>query len=159
MEKLNFENSPSTQTPVNATNLNLVQTNVENEFTNYVKKPTELFSSSSGSYSSTINLTKDGNPISISNYEYVEILFTDGDGANNSVKVYTKNQTSVKVLLTDMSHSNGNYLWMKIGMYTLSGSTFSQIGTKVMRFSSTPSIDYLDQSDGSIGIKKVLGYE
>lgn len=33
MQKVNFENKPSTNTPINATNLNLVQTNVENEFT------------------------------------------------------------------------------------------------------------------------------
>lgn len=33
MQKVNFENKPSTNTPINATNLNQVQTNVENEFT------------------------------------------------------------------------------------------------------------------------------
>lgn len=32
MQKINFQNLPSTTTPVNATNLNQVQTNVENEF-------------------------------------------------------------------------------------------------------------------------------
>lgn len=35
MEKINFQDLPSTSTPVNATNLNAVQTNVETEFTNY----------------------------------------------------------------------------------------------------------------------------
>ena len=34
MDKINFQNSPNTTTPVNATNLNQVQTNVENEFNN-----------------------------------------------------------------------------------------------------------------------------
>lgn len=33
MEKINFQDYPNTTTPVNSTNLNLVQTNVENEFT------------------------------------------------------------------------------------------------------------------------------
>lgn len=37
MNKISFENLPSTNTPVNATNLNQVQTNVENEFGNYYK--------------------------------------------------------------------------------------------------------------------------
>ena len=32
MQKINFQNLPSTTTPVNATNLNQLQTNVENEF-------------------------------------------------------------------------------------------------------------------------------
>lgn len=33
--KINFQNLPSTSTPVNATNLNAMQTNTENEFKNY----------------------------------------------------------------------------------------------------------------------------
>ena len=33
MEKINFENKPSTNTPINATNLNQLQTNVENAIT------------------------------------------------------------------------------------------------------------------------------
>lgn len=32
MQKINFQNLPNTTTPVNATNLNTLQTNVENEF-------------------------------------------------------------------------------------------------------------------------------
>lgn len=32
MQKINFENYPSTNSPINATNLNTIQTNVENEF-------------------------------------------------------------------------------------------------------------------------------
>lgn len=32
MEKINFENKPSTNTPINATNLNLLQDNIEDEF-------------------------------------------------------------------------------------------------------------------------------
>lgn len=32
MQKINFQNLPDTTTPVNATNLNQLQTNVENEF-------------------------------------------------------------------------------------------------------------------------------
>ncbi len=33
MQKINFQNLPNTTTPVNATNLNQMQTNIENEFT------------------------------------------------------------------------------------------------------------------------------
>lgn len=32
MEKINFENKPSTNTPINANNLNLLQDNIEDEF-------------------------------------------------------------------------------------------------------------------------------
>lgn len=34
MQKINFQNLPSTETPLNATNLNQLQQNVENEFNN-----------------------------------------------------------------------------------------------------------------------------
>ena len=38
MDKINFQNLPNTTTPVNATNLNLLQTNVENECDTKTKK-------------------------------------------------------------------------------------------------------------------------
>ena len=37
MEKINFENLPSTNTPINATNLNQLQTNVENAINGVVE--------------------------------------------------------------------------------------------------------------------------
>ena len=41
MEKINFENKPSTNTPINATNLNQLQTNVENAITENTNAITE----------------------------------------------------------------------------------------------------------------------
>ena len=38
MQKINFQNLPNTTTPLNATNMNTIQTNVENEFANYYTK-------------------------------------------------------------------------------------------------------------------------
>lgn len=35
MDKINFQNLPNTTTPVNATNLNQLQTNVENTLNTY----------------------------------------------------------------------------------------------------------------------------
>lgn len=46
MEKINFENLPSTNTPINATNLNQLQTNVENAINGVV----ESGSNSNGSW-------------------------------------------------------------------------------------------------------------
>lgn len=38
MEKIIFEDLPSTKTPINATNLNKLQTNIENQFaSNYIR--------------------------------------------------------------------------------------------------------------------------
>lgn len=45
MEKINFENLPSTNTPINASNLNTLQNNVENAFKNeYSESQTDTYS-------------------------------------------------------------------------------------------------------------------
>ncbi len=45
MEKINFENLPSTNTPINANNLNTLQNNVENSFKNeYSESQTDTYS-------------------------------------------------------------------------------------------------------------------
>jgi hypothetical protein len=43
MEKIDFKNLPDTNTPINAENLNQLQTNVENEFTNTKSKLVRLY--------------------------------------------------------------------------------------------------------------------
>ena len=48
MQKINFQNLPSTTTPINATNLNAIQTNTENEI-NEINKSLTLYNDTSGS--------------------------------------------------------------------------------------------------------------
>ena len=43
MEKIDFKNLPDTSTPINAENLNQLQTNVENEFANTQSKLVKLY--------------------------------------------------------------------------------------------------------------------
>ena len=53
MEKINFENKPSTNTPINATNLNSLQDNVEiaiSENTELINKLIEIGNNSNGSW-------------------------------------------------------------------------------------------------------------
>ena len=42
MDKINFQNLPNTTTPVNATNLNLLQTNIENTLNTYSTTETRI---------------------------------------------------------------------------------------------------------------------
>ena len=53
MEKIEFKDYPDTSTPIDATNLNKVQTNIENAFT---EEPDVL----SGSTEPTADIGKDG---------------------------------------------------------------------------------------------------
>lgn len=121
----------------------------------YQYKAVSLYSSQggSGNYNYSISLSDD-----IANYKYVEIIFQDGDGIHNSMRTYTLNQSSVDVLLMTSYHSNGYYLWIRVGMYSLSGTTLTQNGIKLMRVSGAPSLDYVNAADQSIGIKEVIGY-
>ena len=76
MEKINFESLPSTKTPITATNLNQLQTNVENAINGVV-----LYENPSGTMG-TITLSDN-----TSNYRYIEIYGKVGDGGAFSTKV------------------------------------------------------------------------
>lgn len=82
MQKINFQNLPSTTTPVNASNLNQVQTNVENEFTDYLKNFRNVDNvnlndlTTSGIYYCGVNLVN--SPYDIS-YVYLFVLSAGGN--------------------------------------------------------------------------------
>lgn len=87
MEKINFENLPSTNTPINATNLNQLQTNVENAIGDLIKYQdftSESFAVTSGtSYQGSIQvIVPDG-------YEYLTHSFYNG--AYGNVNMPTSN--------------------------------------------------------------------
>ena len=69
MQKIDFKNLPDTSTPINAENLNQVQTNVENEFANTQSKLVQLFGeiASKGTYTLGDN---------INNYDLILVFAT-----------------------------------------------------------------------------------
>lgn len=94
MEKINFENYPSTNSPINATNLNLLQDNVENDIgllnnlnttdkSNSVNAINEVNNIAKGSLlwkNQNLSNNFDSQTISLdlSSYDIIEISFNEG---------------------------------------------------------------------------------
>ena len=84
MNKINFQNLPNTTTPINATNMNLLQTNVENAL-NEATIGTVLWENpnpgdSNGFSGQTVTLSDD-----ISNYRAISIQFRGYYGSTYSL--------------------------------------------------------------------------
>ena len=151
MQKLNFENSPSTNTPINATNLNLVQTNVENEFGNYLR-PYILFDYPNGSVDNSNTLND-----YIQNYDYVEVFYKTNDNNENSGKFVTKNRSNISICLNCNTISD-TYIWLQNALYTLNSDKITRNKEKVIRISAS-AIDYSENTTNIFRITKVVGYK
>lgn len=112
MEKIIFEDLPSTKTPLNAENLNKMQDNVETfidevqvnidekideletniNFTLEFLQPTILYESSTGQNSGTIELND-----SVINYKRIKFFYFDGDGVYSSTEVYDANTKTISL--------------------------------------------------------------
>lgn len=181
MQKINFENKPSTNSPINADNLNLLQDNVDKELINLnnnvgnlidldtsnkenlvnaineiLKKyaPIELYNNSSGAYG-TINLSDDA-----SNYTYMEIFFSGNDGYNypSSVKIYSPNG-KIASLLYILNDGTAQNFYFKVKNVLISGTTISDVDGRYADAtffnSALPAINKVDH----VKINKVLGYK
>lgn len=121
MEKINFENKPSTNSPINATNLNLLQDNVEDEFDNKIGNLSDLDTNDKENLVNAINevnnLSKgyllwqnqsqssnfESQTISlnIENYDVIEIIFNEGSSCRFRI-----GNTGYAYILQD---ANGNF--------------------------------------------------
>lgn len=86
MNKINFENYPSTNTPVSADNLNLLQTNVENGIAQSIS---DLFVSSFDTYSGVLKIGNIG-----IEWGTIEVSPSSGSGTNyyGSARVNFQNE-------------------------------------------------------------------
>ena len=79
MEKLNFEDLPSTKTPINATNLNLVQDYMENSFKN--EKTTSTQDTYSCNYINDVIPTMETGTVKLTgtsnNWAWAHITYTE----------------------------------------------------------------------------------
>lgn len=178
MKKINFENKPSTNSPINATNLNLLQDNVEDEFDNKIGNlsdldtndkenlvnainevlskyaPIELYNNSSGAYG---NITLSDNA---SSYTYMEIFFSGNDGSNYqaSVKVCNPNGKTVSLLYT-LNDGTAQNFYFKVKNVLINGTTISNVDGRYADAtffnSASPAINKVDH----IRINKVIGYK
>lgn len=111
MNKINFQNLPSTATPLNAENLNQMQSNIENAINSL--KPTELFYSSSGE-TSTIILNDN-----VTNYDILTITGQSTDGHQCSTTIY-KPAINNKFVLVAPKISSGTTIYNKQAVFVIS---------------------------------------
>ena len=148
MEKINFENKPSTNTPINATNLNTLQNNIENAINEYL--PITLFENESGL---TGNITLNDN---VSNYSFIEIIY-GCDGYYFYSKFENANGKKVGFITPYVSTDNGN-LFLYTSNYEIFGNEINFLTCSNVYVNTSNTIgDYGNNS--YIRIYKVFGYK
>ena len=117
MKKINFENYPSTNSPINGTNLNLLQDNIEDDIgllndlnttdkSNLVNAVNEINDITKGillwqNQNQSSNFNSQTINVSISNYDLIEIIFSEGSNCRFRV-----GNTGYAYILQD---ANGNF--------------------------------------------------
>lgn len=124
MDKINFENKPSTNTPINATNLNLVQTNVENEFTvvrgeidTQKVKYTDIYFTLIPNVANALGIGTNSKVIDLSSLNATELL---------DVSFNQTSGNAVFVLKSNLSNPSS----IEVYGYRLSGKSSSAIGAR-----------------------------
>ena len=143
MNKINFTNLPDTSTPLNATNMNLLQTNVEDAITDSVAP--QLFYDSTASYvSATLN-------DNITNYDIITVIGQSTDGHQCSTTIY-KPYNGAKISLCAPQNS-GTDSYNKYAVYEFTSTT-------VIQSNKNFQIANNNTSNGNyIKLKAVLGYK
>lgn len=143
MNKINWQNAPSTATPINAENLNQMQDNIENEIN--LIKPIELYYNSSASYvSATLN-------DNITNYDIITVIGQSTDGHQCSTTIY-KPYNGAKISLCAPQNS-GTDSYNKYAVYEFTSTT-------VIQSNKNFQIANNNTSNGNyIKLKAVLGYK
>lgn len=181
MNKINFENLPSTNTPLSAENLNLLQDNVEDAIdnvsielddevstsstngvenqaiTNYVNslKPIELYYNASGS-NDEITLSD-----SSANYDYIDIFFRQQDSTFSFTRVFSPNGKHV-MLMGYHTTNSGNALGISArNVDIINNKITTQATNRYMTSNIVTTSDALSggAKDNKIYIVKVDGYK
>lgn len=170
MNKITFKDLPSTETPINAENLNLMQENIESAVTENAEKidnletqmvTTEgkvLYENTSGS-AEDITLTD-----SSANYDYIEIFFRTNDRVYNSTKVYSPNGKTVDLtsVFAHYNSSEGMRVYIKVKIVTINESIISQVTANEIVSAAQVKITNSAVTSGAsnnIHITRVVGYK
>lgn len=166
MEKINFENYPSTNSPINATNLNLLQDNVENAIngskvgdiivTSTNADPSERFGgtwelidkefkSEAGNSNSLFNANA-------TNCEVNNFYFTRG---KNSVSIRFNFKNLVE--LNDSTVVLGNFNFPDLGINELSYGLYYVIGST--DDGNGLFISFIDHTSGQMEIRDIVSKE
>lgn len=160
MNKINFENLPSTNTPISAENLNLMQDNIESEIIEQEQildekiEGTVLFEVANGDNGSNFSLND-----TISNYKEVKIDYVVSMGSyiiNESKRTPIRDGNCVS-LTCFMAHSDSVQL-LDIGRYLFSGNTLTRVLETRTRIAIDNTVTWDGASTG-IYITKITGYK
>jgi len=154
MQKINFEDYPSTNTPIDADNLNDLQDNVEDAI-NLVQEnltPVVLFI---GTSTTKDNITLND---SAANYTYLEIFYHTAIATSSyeSTKIYNPNGKNINLSSVHRDTSQGVLFFMsKLMLINGTQITTTRIGQSYVYNGSENSISETD----SIVIDRVIGYK
>lgn len=117
MQKITFENAPSTNTPINATNLNQMQTNIENAIDGNEVKYTDIYFSLTPSTANALGIGTGSTTINLSSLNATELIDVSFNYASGN---------AVFVLKSNLS----NPASIEVFGYRLSGTSTSSIGAR-----------------------------
>lgn len=160
MAYFNFENG---KTALNDTNLNAMQTAIEEDITEtktsiendiakkeQILKGTILFDSAIGE-NGTITLNE-----SVDNFEYIEIFFSKDQGYMLNIKVC---DTSKRIPLTTV-YAGDNGLQIQCKVIGISNTTVSHIETEGINFGvGDPNVHVFNNDGTQIFIHRIVGYK
>lgn len=142
MTKITFVNG--TTPAVNATNLNQMQTNIENAIN--ALNPVVLYNNTNGA-TGTVTLSE-----TAANFQYLEILYSKS-GIYQSVKVYSPNNKKVSLLVGYLNSSSEAQL--QLAKATISGTQITRDTGGYINFQQN---NYHMGTSTEVGIHRVLGY-
>lgn len=141
MEKINFEDLPSKDVPIDSTNLNLLQTNVENSING-----TSLFE---GSTNEDVTLSDN-----VTNYNYIEVTLE----RNGLFKIIKINPSNAKFNGIFQFNASTSVIQLTAASYTISQNKITKSEESYINFNSNGSFS-LSTNNNQITITKVVGYK
>ena len=117
MQKITFENSPSTNTPINATNLNLMQTNIENAIDDNEVKYADIYFTLVPSVANALGIGTGTKTIDLSSLNATELIDVSFNYASGN---------AVFVLKSNLSDPTS----IEVYGYRLSGTSTSSVGAR-----------------------------
>lgn len=157
MKKIIFEDLPSTNTPLNAENLNLLQENVQVALDSVAKEfealsETILYEDETGFCSGSISLTK-----SVEQSKRIKIFYRNSNNNYGSVEVYSPDRKSVDLIGT-YSGSDPYFLEINVCNLVFSGDKVTFSEGRSIAFNSNKAIQSLVVSN-SIYVTKIIEYD
>lgn len=165
MEKINFKNKGEAGAiPINSTNLNLLQNNVENSFKtipttsdkdtyscNYINNLKGDILYSSGGSKDSFNLT-----ISAEGYKYVEIFFF-ADGVHQSVKYAYSSSRKFSTLISYTEEENHRH-YIYVSTWNINKTAVTRVSSRNNYINSDSTVASFG-SNAYVSIYLVIGYK